>query len=155
MNSIGILGAGPMGLACAYYAQKKGYEVTLIEAAPFIGGMASHFELSGTSIEKFYHFICKTDFDTFELLDELQLSDKLIWKNTSMGYFIEGKLYKWGDPFSLLFFEKFSLISKIRYGLNAFFTSKRKNFDSLENLSAEEWLKSWIGKRLTIFHGKN
>ena len=64
---------------------------------------------SGTSIEKFYHFICKTDFDTFELLGELQLSDKLIWKNTSMGYFIDGKLYKWGDPFSLLFFEKFSL----------------------------------------------
>ena len=147
MKSIGILGAGPMGLACAYYAQKKGYKVTLIEAAPFIGGMASHFELSGTSIEKFYHFICKTDFDTFELLDELKLSDKLIWKNTSMGYFIEGKLYKWGDPFSLLFFEKFSLISKIRYGLNAFFTSKRKNFDSLENLSAEEWLKSWIGEK--------
>ena len=48
--------------------------------------------------------------------------------------------YKWGDPFSLLFFEKFSLISKLRYGLNAFFTSKRSNFDSLENLSAEEWL---------------
>ena len=39
MKSIGILGAGPMGLACAYYAQKNGYKVTLIEAAPFIGGI--------------------------------------------------------------------------------------------------------------------
>ncbi|MDA9637001.1 NAD(P)/FAD-dependent oxidoreductase [SAR86 cluster bacterium] len=145
-KEIAILGAGPMGLACAFYAIKKGYKVTIFEAAPFAGGMAAHFDFNGLSIEKYYHFMCKSDFDTFQLLDELKISKKLKWRNTSMGYYIDGDLYKWGDPFSLLFFKKFNFLSKIRYGINAFLTGKRKNFDSLEGISAEEWLKKWIGE---------
>ena len=60
-----------MGLAAAYRAAKNGHEVDLIEAAPEPGGMAGHFDFDGVSIERFYHFICKTDYPTFELLDEL------------------------------------------------------------------------------------
>jgi protoporphyrinogen oxidase len=75
-KEIAILGAGPMGLACAFYAIKKGYKVTIFEAAPYAGGMAAHFDFNGLSIEKYYHFMCKSDSDTFQLLDELKISKK-------------------------------------------------------------------------------
>ncbi len=67
MAKVVVVGAGVMGLAAAYQAMKDGHSVTVVEAAPEAGGMASHFDLEGVSIEKFYHFICKTDFPTFDL----------------------------------------------------------------------------------------
>ena len=63
-----------MGLAAAYRAAKIGHEVDLIEAAPEPGGMAGHFDFDGVSLERFYHFVCKTDYPTFDLLMELGLS---------------------------------------------------------------------------------
>jgi len=37
--SVGIVGSGPAGLACAYHAARLGYAVTVFEAAPEPGGM--------------------------------------------------------------------------------------------------------------------
>ena len=76
----------------------------MLEAAPEAGGMAAHFDLGGLSIERYYHFVCKADQPTFELLAELGIGDRMRWVPTSMGYFIDGKLYPWGDPVSLLTF---------------------------------------------------
>src|SRR4051812_27655416 len=102
MARVVVLGAGVMGLAAAWRARLLGYDVTLLEAAPEPGGMAAHFGLGGLSIERYYHFVCKSDEPTFVLLDELGIGDKMRWRPTSMGYFTHGKLYPWGDPVSLL-----------------------------------------------------
>src|ERR1700733_15724282 len=104
MAHVVVLGAGAMGLAAAYQAVANGHQVTLLEAAPEPGGMAAHFDLAGLSIERFYHFVCKADEPTFTLMQELGIGDKMRWRSTSMGYFIGGKLPKWGDPVSLLRF---------------------------------------------------
>ncbi len=93
-----------MGLAAAYRAASNGHAVTVLEAASEAGGMAAHFDLGGLSIERFYHFICKADRTTFDLLDELGLADRMRWKPTSMGYFFDGRHYAWGDPLSLMVF---------------------------------------------------
>ena len=45
------------------------------------------FDFDGLEIERYYHFICKTDYPLFELLAELDLSDKLQWTDTKMGFF--------------------------------------------------------------------
>ena len=147
MKKIAIIGAGVMGLSAAYHLLKKDYDVDIYEAAKEPGGMAAHFDFDGLSIERFYHFICKTDYDTFELLEELNIQDELKWKETSMGYFMNNQVNKWGDPISLLKFPKIGIITKIRYGLLAFISTKIKRWDSLENLSAEKWLKKWVGAK--------
>lgn len=36
---IAIVGAGPSGIACAYYLALNGYEVTIFESTPVVGGM--------------------------------------------------------------------------------------------------------------------
>lgn len=134
-----------MGLAAAYRALKLGHDVTLLEAAPEAGGMAAHFDFDGLSIERFYHFVCKSDDPTFALMDELGIGDKMRWRATSMGYFTKGELNPWGDPVSLLRFPHLSLIEKFRYGLLAFVSTKRASWPALEHVSAKDWIERWSG----------
>ena len=68
MSRVIVIGAGAMGLAAAYHAVRRGHQVTVLEAAPEAGGMAAHFDLGGLSIERYYHFVCKADRPTFELM---------------------------------------------------------------------------------------
>ena len=145
---VAVIGAGAMGLAAAYHAAKAGHEVTLFEAAPEPGGMAAHFDFDGLSIERFYHFVCKADRPTFELLDELGIGDLMRWRPTSMGYFVDGKLYSWGDPISLLKFPKLDLVSKIRYGALMFLSTRRDRWDELEHQSAHDWITTWCGSKV-------
>ena len=142
-----VIGAGAMGLATAFYALKAGHEVDVVEADSIPGGMAAHFDFGGLSIERFYHFVCKPDRPTFALLDELGIGAKMRWRPTSMGYWMEGALHKWGDPISLLRFPHLDIVSKIRYGAQAFLTTKRKSFDDLENVSARDWIEKGAGKK--------
>jgi len=147
MANVAIIGAGVMGLAAAYHAAGAGHAVRVFEADTVPGGMAAHTDLDGLSIERFYHFICKPDAPTFRLMDELGIGDRMRWVDTKMGYFIDGKHYKWGDPFSLLRFPLMSLADKIRYGLTAFRQTKKKNFDDLEHLTVREWVVRDFGQK--------
>ncbi|WP_291492586.1 FAD-dependent oxidoreductase, partial [Desulfurella sp.] len=140
-----IIGAGVMGLSAGYYLLKNGVEADIYEAEASIGGMAAHFDFDDISIEKFYHFICKPDKSLFLILKELGILDKLKWTPTKMGYFYDGKLYKWGTPPALISFPKLDLFSKIRYGLHAMYATKIANFSKLDKKNAVEWIKKWIG----------
>jgi len=148
MSRVVVIGAGVMGLAAAYHALERGHDVAVLEAAPEPGGMAAHFSLGGLSIERYYHFVCKADRPTFDLMAELGIGDKMRWVPTSMGYYIDGALHPWGDPVSLLTFPKLSLIEKLRYGAMMFFSTKRRDWQSLENVSAKDWITLWCGPAL-------
>lgn len=148
MTRVVIIGAGAMGLAAAHRAAQLGHEVDLIEADSLPGGMAAHFDFCGLSIERFYHFVCRSDEPTFKLMDELGIGGKMRWRPTSMGYFIKGKIHPWGDPFSLLRFPHLSLIAKVRTGLQMFLTTKTDNFASIEHKTARKWLEGGSGKEV-------
>jgi protoporphyrinogen oxidase len=146
MLKVVVIGAGVMGLAAAYQALLDGYEVDIVEASADPGGMAAHFDFGGISIERFYHFVCKTDYPTFELLTDLGIVDKMRWVPTTMGFFSQGKLNHWGDPISLLRLPGVSLISKLRYGLFVFACTHRDHWPALENRSARDWITRWCGR---------
>ena len=148
MAQIIVIGAGAMGLAAAYHAVKAGHEVTLLEAAPEPGGMAAHFDFGGLSIERFYHFVCKADRPTFELLEEIGLGDAMRWRTTTMGLYSDGRLHDWGNPVALLKYPGIGLISRLRYGLLAFVSTKRERWDALETQSAREWIVRWSGQKV-------
>lgn len=142
-----VIGAGPMGLAAAYYGLKAGYDVDVIEADDRPGGMAAHFDFDGLSIERFYHFCCLSDTDTFELMQEIGLQDEMRWVATKMGYYLDGKLFRWGDPIALLTAPKIDLITKIRYGLQMFWSTKRSDWETLDKISAKDWFEAWSGEK--------
>jgi protoporphyrinogen oxidase len=147
MAHVAVIGAGAMGLAAAYHALKAGHSVSVFEADRVAGGMAAHFDFDGLSIERFYHFVCKADRPTFELMGELGIADKMVWRDTSMGYYIDGQHYRWGDPIALLTFPRLGLIDKLRYGLHMFLSTKRRDWSKLEHQNAREWFVKWDGAR--------
>ena len=136
-----------MGLASAYELLKHGHTVTLYEADKQLGGMSASFIFDGIKIERYYHFICKSDQPLFDMLAELGIEGKLRWKETRMGYFYRGKLRNWGDPVALLTFPGLDLISKFRYGLLVFTSTKRSDWRKLDGIDAVTWLKRWVGER--------
>lgn len=142
-----VIGAGPMGLVCALDLLKAGHEVDVYERDDRIGGMSAHFDFDGLAIERYYHFICKTDQPLFGLLAELGLSGRLRWTDTKMGFFWNGRLYKWGTPQALLRFDGLSLIEKFRYALQVMMTKGVKDWTALDKIGALPWLKSWLGER--------
>lgn len=146
MKNVAVIGAGAMGLAAAHHAAKAGHKVVVFEADKVAGGMAAHFDFGGLSIERYYHFVCKPDAPTFELMGELGIADRMRWKRTTMGYFVDGRLHDWGNPVALLRFPGLSLIEKLRYGLMMFTSVKRGAAGDLENRSARDWIVGWCGR---------
>lgn len=140
-----VLGAGAMGLAAAHRALQRGWRATVLEAAPEPGGMAAHFDLGGLSVERYYHFVCRSDAPTFALLAELGLGDAVRWAPTSMGNFVGGALHPWGDPVSLLRAPFLHPVEKLRYGLFAFAATKRRSPGRLEHVNARDWITAWCG----------
>ena len=147
MSRVVVIGAGPMGLAAAYRAAREGHQVDVLEAAPVAGGMAAHFDFDGISLERFYHFICRTDFATFALLEELGIADRMRWRDTSMGFFNGGRLHRWGDPIALLRFPGIGWLDKLRYAVFAFVCVRRNEWNAIEEEPAREWILRWCGRR--------
>jgi protoporphyrinogen oxidase len=135
-----------MGLAAAYQAVRRGHHVDVCEAGPVPGGMSAHFDFGGISLERFYHFVCRGDQPTFDLMKDLGIEDKLRWVPTSMGLCLGGRLQPWGNPLALLRFPGINLLTKLRYGLFGLICMKRSAWPELESRSAREWIIQWCGQ---------
>jgi protoporphyrinogen oxidase len=145
MAKIAVLGAGPMGLATAYQLVCNGHQPVIFEAGDRIGGMTAAFDFNGLSIERYYHFHCISDKAFLEILDELNIADKMNWTETKMGYWYLNIVQPWGNPFALLKFKGLSLFSKFRYGIHVFLSTKRNNWLPLDSIEATGWIKRWVG----------
>jgi protoporphyrinogen oxidase len=147
MSKIAVVGAGPMGLSVALQLLKNGHDVTVFEADDRVGGMTASFDFAGLSIERYYHFICANDQPHFDMIKEMGIEDKLKWTETKMGYFYNGNLFDWGNPIALLKFPELGLISKFRYGLHAFISTKRTDWSKLDKVEASAWIRRWVGDK--------
>jgi protoporphyrinogen oxidase len=147
MNKSAVIGAGPMGLMAALELLQAGHEVDVYERDDRIGGMSAHFDFDGLRIERYYHFICKTDAPLFALLRTLGIEDRLRWVDTKMGYFHGGTLHPWGTPTALLRFPKLGLIDKVRYALHVLYTKSVSDWRALDRRNAVDWIRGWVGAR--------
>lgn len=50
-----VIGAGPAGLLAAWHAARAGHQVTVVERAPVVGGMAASFEVAGIRVDHGSH----------------------------------------------------------------------------------------------------
>lgn len=142
-----VLGAGPMGLMAALELLEAGHAVDVLERDDRLGGMSAHFDFAGTRIERYYHFVCKTDAPLFALLDRLGLAERLQWVDTRMGYYHDGTLHPWGTPFALLMFPKLNFIDKFRYALHVMATKSVRDWRALDRKNARDWIRRWVGPR--------
>ena len=146
-RSVAVIGGGPMGLAIAYQLALEGCRPVLLEADDRLGGMAASFDFAGVSIERYYHFHCLSDQAFFELLEELNLGQLVRWKQTAMGFFLDGRLYPWGSAGSVLKLRRLPLLSRLRYLLHAARCLSLRDWRHLDGISATEWLRTWLGPK--------
>ena len=142
---IAVIGAGPMGLGVAYQLVQEGYVPVIFESDDRVGGMTATFDFGGLDIERYYHFHCISDSAFLNMLKELHLDDKMHWVETSMGYYYQRKLHAWGNPLALLRFSGLGMVAKFRYGLHAFLSTKRTDWNQLDHIEATGWIKRWAG----------
>ena len=142
-----VIGSGPMGMMSALELLNAGHSVDIYERDDRIGGMSAAFDFDGLEIERYYHFVCKTDYPLFELLRDMKLEDCLHWTDTKMGLFSAGKLYEWGTPQALLKFDRISFVDKVRYALHVMWTKNIGDWRKLDKVVAIDWLKHWLGER--------
>tara|TARA_Y100001968_G_scaffold141817_1_gene129646 strand:+ start:22753 stop:24051 length:1299 start_codon:yes stop_codon:yes gene_type:complete len=147
LKKIAVIGGGPMGLAVAYELTLNGFQPILFEADDRLGGMAACFDFEGLQIERYYHFHCLSDYAFFDLLDEIGIQNELNWKQTKMGFYYNGRLYKWGSLSSVIQFSRVPWISRVRYLFHAARCLTIQNWLHLDKITATKWLKEWLGEK--------
>ena len=142
----GIVGGGIMGMTLAHRLSQLGHKVTLFEAAPELGGLASSWKINNIECDKFYHVILLSDFRTRNILKEIGLEDQIKWVETKTGFYIKGNLHSMSNTIEFLKFPTLNLIDKFRLGLTIIVASRIKNWKKLEKIPVTTWLKHWSGK---------
>jgi protoporphyrinogen oxidase len=148
MLRVGIIGAGPAGLAAAYDLAKAGVLVSVFEAAGRVGGLAAGFKEEGWEweLEKFYHHWFQSDQYILGLIDELGLTENVIFPRPKTSLWSRGQVFPFDNVVAWLSFPHLPLIPKLRFGLAGLYLRVTRDWRSMEKYSAEAWLLRYMGK---------
>ena len=142
-----VIGGGFTGLTAALrLSADKNLAVTLVEKSSELGGLAGGFPLQGTSLEKTYHHLFLTDTAILELVQELGLADKLMWCDSSVGIFRDGKIHAFKTPLDLLRFAPCSFLGRLRTGFAALYLKHQKNWRGFTRQTAHDWMTRVCGR---------
>ena len=144
---VGIIGGGVAGLAAAYHLTKEGHFAEVFEAAPFLGGQASTFDVFGGRLERGYHHLFVSDTEIADLIQELGLGGKLAWLESTVGFYHGGKIWDFASPMDLLRFKPLPFLDRIRVGFWTFILQKTKSYSKFEGVTARDWLSKRMGRR--------
>ena len=145
---VAIIGGGFTGLAAAYELTKQGIKVCVHEGAAEIGGLASAFDVQGEKLDRFYHHWFTNDQHVMQLIDELDLNNKVSINPTNTGVYYANNFFKLSTPWDLLNFTPLPFLDRIRLGLLALRARRVKNWQELEDKTAAEWLKQLGGEKV-------
>lgn len=150
---IAILGGGFTGLAAAYHLSRKGHDVTILEKAPVLGGLAVGFKNENWAwyLERAYHHLFSNDRDILKLAEDVGF-DKIFFKSleTDSLYSIGNnyRIIPLDSPQDLLRFPSLSLIDKIRAGIVLGFLKLSPFLKSYEKKTAQEFIQKYMGARV-------
>jgi protoporphyrinogen oxidase len=142
-----IVGGGMLGMTLAYRLAQQGQQVTLIESAEELGGLASTWKLGALTWDRHYHVTLLSDLTLRSLLRELNLEQEMEWVETKTGVYAGGTLYSVSNAIEFLKFPPLRPIDKIRLGLTILYGARIRDWRRLEKISVETWLRRWSGNR--------
>ncbi len=143
-----VVGGGMMGLKVAKDLLARGQDVTVCEAAPQWGGLASGWQLGEITWDRFYHATLLSDAELRRLLADLDPERELRWVETKTGFYADGELISMSNTIEFLRFPLLGLIDKLRLGGTIFLASKLRNWRRLEKIPVAQWLQRWSGRRV-------
>jgi protoporphyrinogen oxidase len=144
---VAIVGGGILGMVLAWRLQGNGCQVTVIEAAPTIGGLAGWHSVGGYTWDRFYHVILRSDRHLLGLLEELSLLESLRWGTTRTGFYLDGRLHSLSSTLEFLAFPALGLTDKARLAATILYASKLKDWRRLERIAVTDWLRRLSGDR--------
>ncbi len=150
MKQVIILGGGVAGMSAADKLLDVGFKVTILEKAPFLGGLASSFKQDDEWIPKYYHHVVSHNKTTQQYLNRYNAMGNNVWKKIRVAIGVNGKLIHVNEIFGLLNFNYLTSWEKIRlgiFGLYTIFLMKPEKIKNEEN--AENWLNKYAGKGVT------
>ena len=146
VRNILIVGGGITGLTAARrLAVDKRCAVTLVESTPQLGGLAAGFPLAGTSLEKTYHHLFLTDTSILGLVRELGLEDRLMWCDSSVGIYRDGRVHAFKTPQDLLRFDPCNFPGRWRTGLAVLYLKYQKDWRGFASVTAHDWMTRACG----------
>lgn len=145
---VAVVGGGVAGLSAAYSICKHGGEVVVLEKESQLGGLLSSFKIKGYNIEGFYHHVFKEDKSFFELLNELGLKDRLVWRKVKSGSIDSRGIYNLSTPLDLLRYKPLGFIEKVKLGLFVLKIRRIKNFGRYDRINAKRWIVHNVGERV-------
>jgi protoporphyrinogen oxidase len=151
MSKIAIIGAGFGGMAAAWDLRRAGHDVTIYEAADYVGGLASGFKEPGWdwSVEKFYHHWFSSDKYMLGLIKELGWSDKVLFPRPLTVMYHQGKFYPFDSIIKALLFPGLGFgFNKLRFGLVGLYLRLTNNWQALEHTTVDAWLRKWAGSHV-------
>lgn len=145
---VGIVGGGIMGISLAYFLSRRGVKVEVFEASNSLGGLAGRILLEdGVAIDRFYHAIMSSDRHLIDLCAELGIADRLRFRETRMGFYYQGEIHSMSNLFEFMRFPPLGWIDRFRLGLTVLHAQYLRDWRRLEDISVEEWLVKWSGRR--------
>lgn len=147
--SVLIVGAGAIGLSLAYILSRNHVDVTVVDAAPYPGGLTGTFEIPGRyEIEKFYHHIFTHDMELQWLLSELDIRERLEYRPSTMGIYSGGRIYPFGSPSDLLTFNAAGMFDRMRFGISSAKLALNGKYTEMEEAGALDWLRKNAGPKM-------
>jgi protoporphyrinogen oxidase len=143
---VAVVGAGISGLTVALELARRGHAVRIFQREREIGGLLASFDLAGTTVERFYHFLCRGDRAYFDLCRELGLADRIRFRRARTGFFHDGRLYPFTSAFDLLRFTAIPPAQRTRLGLFAIACALRRDGTPLDAIAAKPWLIDKLGR---------
>jgi protoporphyrinogen oxidase len=143
-----VVGGGVLGMRLATELAEHA-DVTLVEAAPELGGLASTWDIGGVRWDRHYHVILPTDHRTIQLVDELGLHDELRWRSVPAGCEYDGVVHPATTPPEILRLPFLGWAAKLRLGLTALRALSVRDPASLDDITAVRWLRRWSGAQAT------
>lgn len=144
---VGIIGGGISGLSAALRLARRGHEVHLFQRESDLGGLIATFDLAGTRIEHFYHFLCAEDVGYFGLCRELGIGNRIRFVKPRTGFYHEGASFGFTTALDLLRFSPIPFSQRLRFGFFALEARLRREWAQLDRLTAQPWLVDRLGQR--------
>jgi protoporphyrinogen oxidase len=151
MSSAAVIGGGMSGVALALRLSAAGREVTLYEAAPSLGGLASAWSVDVPGEEplvwdRHYHVTLTSDAATRRVLEELGLD--LNFGVARTGYTSgDGPVAPANSPIEFLKLPGLSPLAKLRIGGTMWWGSRIRDGRKMERQLVDDWLRKWSGRR--------
>jgi protoporphyrinogen oxidase len=149
MADSAVIGAGVLGLAIAHRLKARGDNVTVFEASPNLGGLASAWQLGDVTWDRHYHVTLASDANTRAMLRAIGLEDELTWVQTQSGFYAgpEVGLRPFSDAVDFLRLPTLNLLDKGRLGATILAGARQPDGEKMEQIPVQDWLTKWSGKR--------